>query len=212
MTDWNRDKTACLLAFSLIKCWKGKETKLLKPNSNSNPRKFRMNARWSMRSLHENEMGKREIWWQWWLQSVEAWWIWSTSVCQCPANTTLLLMDLSWLMQSLSGVSGFAMQVVHNPGKPSVADWEAIIADPALWQEGDITPCEFPDNASITFLGTVAYSGWNSQMPEVANDNFNLPHYLLSKLNLFLMSLLKLDTSFHSKKSQQMSSVFSSSF
>lgn len=144
-----------------------------------------MNARWSMGSLHENEMGKREMWWQWWLQRMGTWWMWSTPACWCPANTTLLLMDVSWLMWSLSRVSGLAVQVVHNPDKPLAADWEAIIADPALWQEGYITPCEFPDNASRTFSGTIAYSGWNSQMPEVDTTISTCPITYLA--NLFLM-------------------------
>lgn len=129
-----------------------------------------MNARWSLGSLRENEGGKRESWWQWWLQRVGTQRVWSTAACQCPANTTLLLMDVSCLMQSLSGVSGLAIRVVCNPDKPSAVDWEAIIADPALWQEDlaiNITPCEFPDNVSITFSGTIVYSGWNAQMLEV---------------------------------------------
>lgn len=199
MTDSNRDKMACPLVFSSIKCWKGKETKHLKLNPTSNPRKYRRNARWSMGSLHEAEMGKREIWW---LQRVGTWWVWSTSICRYLPNTTLLLIVMSWLMQSLSGVSGLTIWAVHNPDKPSAVDWEAIRTDPALWQESCTTPCEFPDNVSMTFAPLCILAGTHKcQRLLQQSQPALLPTY---QINPFLM----LHRSFYSNKLQQISSIF----
>lgn len=58
--------------------------------------------------------------------------VWGTPVWQCPADAALQLADMSWLMAGLSGVSGLATQLIHNPDEPSAVDWEATIADPAL--------------------------------------------------------------------------------
>lgn len=133
------------------------------------------------------------------------WWVWSTPVCWCPANTTLL-MDMSWLMWSHSGVSGLTIRAVHKPDKPSAAGWEAIIADPALWQEGCVTPCEFPDNVSVTFAPLCILAGTHKcQRLLQQSQRALLPTY---QINLFLM----LHRNFYSKKSHQISSIFSSSF
>jgi len=119
-------------------------------------------------------------------------------VWQCPASTALLLADVSWLMPGLSGVSGLATQLIHNPDKPSAVDWEATIAGPALRQGGCIKPREFPDNVFYNFFSQCCI--------------FWLALYLFSKLKLFLISLLTLDRAFIPRNCSIFPVFFSSSF
>lgn len=183
----NFTSSGTFVCADLVSSWlsrvtlKGKKEK--RPKAQPYPqthRQYKMNAKWSLGSRNENEMGKRVGWWYRWLRQV-----WGTPVWQCPANTTLLLADVSWLMLGLSGVAGLATRLIHNPDKPSAVDWEATIADPALWQGGYINPCEFPDNVFCNFFKQRCifwlYSDcWNSQMPGVIKTISTWPFIYLA--------------------------------